>query len=153
MGLLFVGHSALLPALFRLVWWDQRSHRLPDSLTLPALGASALWVMVLAVSVDPDIAQRAGLAFALSVLGLWLLAEAPGRPLGFGDVKLGAVLGMHLGVHAVELVGVWLAVAFISGGIRALWGLATGEMSARDHLAFGPHLTVGWMVTVAVVPG
>ncbi len=132
------------------MWWDQYSHRLPDRFTLPALFLSALWVGGVAAVVDIAVVQTAALGYALSVLGLWLLAEAPGRPLGFGDVKLGALLGMHLGAHHLDLIGVWLVTAFLSGGAHAVVGVVSKRMSARDHLAFGPHLVIGWLVALAL---
>ena len=150
MGLLLFGHVVLIPALFVLVWWDQHYHRLPDWLTLPGLGMSGLWVALLAIAETPEIAERSASALLGAVAALWLLAEAPGAPLGFGDVKLGAVLALHLGVHDPALVVAWLAVACVTGGAQAMWGLVTKRLSLRDHIAFGPHLILAWTVVLAV---
>lgn len=151
MGLLLFGHVALIPALFVLVWWDQRQHRLPDWLTLPSLGVSGLWVALVTLTEGVHIAKGAGLALIAAVVTLWLLAEAPGQPLGFGDVKLGAVLAVHLGVHHPLLVLAWLALACVSGGAQAIWGLVRKQLSLRDHIPFGPHLIIAWMVILAGV--
>lgn len=152
MGLLFIGHIALLPVLFALVWWDQRSHRLPDAITLPALGLSQLGVLALAhYSGDVWVLEGSGYGLALAVGVFWLLAEAPGAPMGFGDVKLAAVLGLHLGVHDPGLVPGWIALAFVLGGVHAGWLVGRGVLGPRDHLAFGPHMAVSWLAMIALV--
>lgn len=152
MGLLLLGHLALLPGLFALVWWDQHHHRLPDWLTLPSLGISGLWVAVVAMAEGVPSAEGAAWALLGTVATLWLVAEAPGQPLGFGDVKLGAVLALHLGVHDAQLPIAWLALACVMGGVQAMWGLVTKRLSLRDHIAFGPHLIIAWMVVLTAAP-
>jgi len=147
---LLLGHSALLPALGALVWWDQHHHRLPDWLTLPSLGMSGLWVALLATSTGEHIAHAAAVALLGTVIGLWLLAEAPGQPLGFGDVKLGAVLALHLGVYDPQFVVLWLALACVIGGVQAIWGLVTRRLGPDDHIAFGPALIISWMSTLVL---
>lgn len=154
MVLFLWGNILIVPVLFRLVWWDQLTHRLPDALTLPALGVSALAFVLIAI--DGDLVApvvSAGLAVAIAVLVLWLLSEAPGHPLGFGDVKLGALLALHLGVHHWSVVGVWLAVAFVLGGLHATWLMVRRRLGPRDMLAFGPYMVIAWLVVLGVVAG
>lgn len=153
-GLLCIGHIALLPALFALVWWDQRSHRLPDALTLPALLLSQLGVMALAhYCGNAGVLERAGYGLALAVGVFWLLAEAPGAPMGFGDVKLAAVLGLHVGAHDPGAVVAWIGLAFVVGGAHSGWLMGRGILGPRDHLAFGPHMVIAWCVVVATMSG
>jgi len=150
--LFFLGNILLVPVLFRLTWWDQFTHRLPDAWTLPALGVSALAVMLLGSTQEvTPAAHSAGLAMAITVLVLWLLSEAPGHPLGFGDVKLGAVLSLHLGIHHWGLVGPWLALAFIAGGLHALWLIGRRVLGGKDMLPFGPYMVMAWLVVLASV--
>lgn len=152
MVLFFLGNILLVPALFRLTWWDQLTHRLPDAWTLPALGVSALAVMLLGGAQDvASAAHSAGFAVALTVLVLWLLSEAPGHPLGFGDVKLGALLALHLGIHHWSLVGPWLALAFIAGGLHALWLVSCRVLGVKDMLPFGPYMIIAWLMVLASV--
>jgi leader peptidase (prepilin peptidase)/N-methyltransferase len=148
--LFFLGNILLVPVLFRLTWWDQLTHRLPDSLTLPALGFSALAVMLLGMNQDVTPAvNSAGLAVAITVLLLWLLSEAPGHPLGFGDVKLGALLSLHLGIHQGGFVVPWLAFAFVVGGLHALWLVSRRVLKGNDMLPFGPYMVMAWLVVLA----
>ena len=56
-------------------------------------------------------------ASAIAVLVLWLGAEAPGKPLGFGDVKLGGALSVQMGWYGIEWALWGLALAVLFGGV------------------------------------
>ena len=80
-----------------------------------------------------------GLFFAFLVL------ITKGKGMGWGDVKLAAVLGFLFGFPAILLV---FAAAFIIG---ALWGVAAiifGKKSMKDSLPFGPFLVFASFLTL-----
>lgn len=144
-------HLITLVAFWGLVQIDLREHRLPDSITLSVWGSSALvtgWLVTQTGSAD--IAVTAVAASALAVLAMWLLAESPGQPLGFGDVKLAGLIGMQLGWYGLEVSALAFVFAFASGGLFALHLLATGGVHWRTPIAFGPWLVVGWLGALAV---
>ena len=91
---------------------DLRAYRLPDAITLPALAAS-----LAAVAAESAAAGRAGtlveaVAAALGYAAvLWVAHELRPGALGFGDVKLGLLLGLHLGWTAGAFGKGWAAVA------------------------------------------
>ncbi len=77
---------------------DLRVLRLPDPLVGAAfLGGAALLTFAALAGPDAPALVRGLLAATLSAAGHAALALLPRSPLGFGDVKLGAVLGLHLG--------------------------------------------------------
>lgn len=152
----FVGAWGLWPVhlLFAVVALplaviDQATHRLPDSIVLPMWAFTVAYGTVVA-SVTGDFPPwvRAHVVMAIVVVGLWLLAEAPGQPLGFGDVKLGGIIGFHLGWHAGELAVVGLVVAFVGGGLWALFLWWRGLATLREDIAFGPWLVCGYLVAL-----
>jgi len=147
--LLFCAHIGSIPVLLWLAAVDQREHRLPDSGTLGLLAASYLASGVILGS-DSTRHQHAVVAAACAVAALWLLHELPGHPLGFGDVKLGAALGLQCGWWGIETIPFFLAISFLAGGLIALGLLATGRLAPRQHIAFGPHLVIGWIFTVVM---
>ncbi len=121
---------------------DLRSGRLPDRLVLvAAAGAAAL---AAGIELDrgsglvPALAGAAAMVTPLLVLHL-VLPDA----MGFGDVKLAAVLGAVIGLVDWRLAAVVLAVA--SGG--ALWVAAVRH---RRTIVFGPSLVAS---TAAVLVG
>ena len=147
MGLLFCAHIGSIPVLLWLAGVDQREHRLPDPGTLGLLAWSYL-VSGFVLGPDSTRHHHAVVAAACVVAALWLLHELPGHPLGFGDVKLGAALGLQCGWWGIETIPFFLAISFFSGGLIALGLLVTGRLSPRQHIAFGPFLMVGWIFTL-----
>jgi hypothetical protein len=81
----------------------------------------------------------------IALIGLELLhVLGRGRP-GFGDVKLGALMG--IGVSMISWTTLWWA--FMIGSLSALvWALI--KKPAGGQFAFGPWLLVGALAAVAV---
>ena len=87
-------------------------------------------------------------ASAIAVLVLWLGAEAPGKPLGFGDVKLGGALSVQMGWYGIEWALWGLALAVVFGGMWALWSMSRGHIGPRDSIPFGPWMLIGAIVVL-----
>lgn len=155
---LAAGWSALLPAyaalaLFTvpLVLIDYEHHRLPDRLVRP-LAASALLLLALAAVVRGDghayLRALEGAAAVFAVL--YLLAFISPRSFGFGDVKLGGVLGLYLGWVSWLDVYYGVFAGFLLGALLSLALLATRRASLKSHIAFGPMLVVGPLLVLAL---
>lgn len=122
---------------------DLARHRLPNRVLLPTLAALAVLITAWAVATgDAGGFGRAllGLVGTGGVLALAALATRGG--LGFGDVKLGALLGMWTGWLAPAAPAVMLLAAFVVGGVAAIVALARGA-TGRATLPFGPMLATG----------
>ena len=115
--------------LVPLMMIDVRERRLPDRLTLG--GAAGLLAVV-----------GAGILLALHL--------ASPRGMGFGDVKLGLLLGVLIGARSVSLV---LPALVLAGVLGALVGVVQMVRHRRRDvtLPFGPFLVAGAVVTLAVV--
>lgn len=156
------GWSALLPALVALalattplVLIDFEHHRLPDRLVRPA-AAAGLVLLVLAALIRHDwpALLRAGEGAAAVFAVLYLLLFISPRSFGFGDVKLGAILGGYLGWFGWAHVYYGIFAGFLLGSVVAIVLLATRRASLKTALAFGPMLIVGALVVLAfnIVP-
>ena len=145
-----VTHVVFAVAAIPMSLVDMREHRLPDRYTLSLWALSAAAIIP---SVESAAAQLAVVSSGVVVLVLWLLAEWPGRPLGFGDVKLGGVIGMQLGFYGLDAAFIALALSVVAGGVWAVWMVTTRRMAAGDHLAFGPFMVIGALVTLVLVAG
>lgn len=132
-------HVALAVVAIPLTLVDLREHRLPDRLTLSLWGGSA----VIALLADRDIAFQGMVASAIVVAFFLMAAEWPGRPLGYGDVKLGGGLAMQLGWYGLEWALWGAALSIVFGGIWALGGLMRQKVAPNDDLPFGPWLLMG----------
>lgn len=152
------GWSALLPAFVALavtsaplVVIDFEHHRLPDRLVRTAAVAGAvLLVQAALVRHDWHALLRSGEGAAAVFAVLFLLAFASPRSFGFGDVKLGAVLGGYLGWFGWGYVYYGVFAGFLLGMVVALGLLATRRASLKTALAFGPMLIFGALVVLAL---
>lgn len=151
------GWSALLPAFAvlalaaaPLVVIDYEHHRLPNRLVAPlAAGAAVLLAVAALVRGDwaPYVRAVEGAAAVFAVL--YLLAFISPRSFGFGDVKVGGVLGGYLGWFGWLHVYYGIFAGFVLGSVVALAMLATRRATMKTALAFGPMLVVGALVVMA----
>jgi leader peptidase (prepilin peptidase)/N-methyltransferase len=156
------GWSALLPALVvlalattPLVLIDYEHHRLPDRLIRPAAVAGFV-LLVLAALVRHDwhallrAAEGAVAVFAV----LYLLMFVSPRSFGFGDVKLGAILGGYLGWFGWAYVYYGIFAGFLLGSVLSIALIATRRATLKTAIAFGPMLILGALVVLAfdIVP-
>jgi len=142
------GVVAVFVVLVALSAIDIATYRLPDRIVLPALCLSIVWFTAVSL-VDGHPAQiRSALAGAAVYFGVLLVAHliSP-RGMGFGDVKLAALLGLLLG---------WIAPSVLDAVLLVLWamliGFAVGTivglvilMRRRSNrpFPFGPFLALG----------
>jgi leader peptidase (prepilin peptidase) / N-methyltransferase len=151
------GWSALWPPLVALalvcaplVIIDFEHHRLPNRLMVVAwVLAAALLTLAAAVRHDWDVLLRAVEAGAAVFAVLYLLAFAAPRSFGFGDVKLGGVLGAYLGWAGWGYVYYGIFAGFLFGAVVAIGLLTSRRASLKTALAFGPMLVLGALVVLA----
>ena len=135
-----------LPLSAALAWLaavDLDVARLPDRILVPAAIWTALAVGVTMWITSPRAGVGAILAAALCGGGFWILHLTGRGALGFGDVKLAAVIGA-----ATALVS-WSAVlyALVAGCILTIaWAAARRQR----ELAFGPWLALGAVLAVGL---
>ena len=123
---------------------DIRTRRLPTRLLgLACLPAGA--AVVLSHGLSPVAAVESLLGVALTAGPLLAVHLINPSGMGFGDVKLGIVLGLLVSTADWRL---GIAVLLIASLGSALWCLARSQQS----IAFGPPL-IGSLVVVLVVHG
>lgn len=156
--------TGLRPATLALAWAggaavvlgavDLLSHRLPDRVTYPALGAAGAALLADA-AVEGSWAAlvravvAAAVAAGLGGLG-WLLSP---QGLGLGDAKLLGLIGLVLGWFGwgVLLAGVFLGL--LTGALVSVVLLLTRRAGWRTAIPFGPPLLVGAVLALAVGAG
>ena len=135
---------ALTAALGWIAAVDLDVQRIPNR----TLGPTAIWVSacLIALAITEHAADpllQAVTAAAGCLIGFAILHIASPNALGFGDVKLAAILGTAIGV--VSLTAVLAALLFAC--ILALtWATAT----RTTHLAFGPWIAAGAILGVGL---
>lgn len=123
-----------------LLWIDIFHFLLPDEyLILLALLVLILPFLTSGYTTDLAVAKALG-ALAVGFFILTLFLVTGGKGMGFGDVKLGFILGWLVGWPAVTIS---LLAAFVIGALAGLILLASGRRGAKDAVPFGPFLLLG----------
>jgi len=151
------GWTALLPAFLclalagsALTVIDYEHHRLPNRLVYPAaVGAFVLLALAAAVDDDWHAYLRAVEAAAVAYAALFMLKFISPRSFGWGDVRLGGVLGAYLGYHSWIAVYYGLFGGFVLGSVVALVMLGARRATMKTALAFGPMLLLGALIVLA----
>ncbi len=136
--------AAFCAALVALASIDIEHFLLPDRITLPSI---AIGLAVQPWLHGPGLLSAAlGAAAGAGILTLvWAIWYAIRREhgMGFGDVKMLAMIGAFLGLRSM---GVALFVAVLAGALTGLALLAVGRFGFRSKLPFGFFLAVGALV-------
>ena len=151
---LMVALVPLTPVWVLLAYVDWRVQRLPK---VPILVATAVGLGLLAAEwlwtrdTAAALGALAGLVIARSVF--WLLWRMLPHAMGFGDVRLAALVGLVLGRLGWEqlAVGLWAGLA-----IFGVWGIGRAvaqrsRTAMREPLAYGPFMILGMLVGVFAV--
>jgi len=140
---LLVPRLVLTAALIALFAIDLEFQILPNVITLPGLAAGLLFSIVL-----PPGFRDALLGAALGGGLLWLIAEAWSRlrgidAMGFGDVKMLAMVGAFLGWKLVLLT--FVLSSFVGGALAAVL-LAARRATWTSALPYGTFLALAAFV-------
>ena len=151
-------YCALFGVLAALSAIDIEHYRLPDLIVLPSLVASVPVIVVLSLVDDEPRRIRYALIGAALYFGFLFIAHliSP-RGMGFGDVKLAALMGLYVG---------WLGATFVDALALVLWamliGFAVGTVFGVVLLAarrrnrpfpFGPFLALGSVLAILLSRG
>ncbi|MDA8330896.1 MAG: A24 family peptidase [Candidatus Dormibacteraeota bacterium] len=140
-------HSLWIVVLIQILGFDLKHRLILDVVTLPSM------VVALALaSFSPDLNLFQAL-FGMAVGGLALLPFAlasslfhQGAGFGWGDVKLGMVIGSITGMslNYGGLYTLWALIAgTLIGGVITILLLVTRRLGLRDAVPYGPFLVVG----------
>jgi prepilin signal peptidase PulO-like enzyme (type II secretory pathway) len=144
---------ALFGVLAALSAIDIEHYRLPDLIVLPSLVASIPIIAVISLVESSSEQIQYALAGGAIYFGFLFVAHliSP-RGMGFGDVKLAAVMGLYVG---------WLGTTFTEALALVLWAMLVGFASGsvfgfvvllrrrrNRPFPFGPFLAFGTVVAV-----
>lgn len=144
----------LVPLLVLLAYVDWRVQRLPKqpilaatAVGLVAVGLEWLWMR------DAGAVIGAVVGLVLARSAFWLLWRLMPHAMGFGDVRLAALVGLVLGRLGWEelAVGLWSGLA-----IFGLWGIGRAlarrsREAMREPLAYGPFMILGMLLGALAV--
>jgi leader peptidase (prepilin peptidase) / N-methyltransferase len=143
-GFTLVAYLYLAAISVALAFIDIEHHKLPNVIVLPSL-AVGLILLSTASLLTGDYAQllRVGVGAAAMGLAYLVLAIAWPGSMGFGDVKLAAVLGLFLGFSGWGSLIVGSLLAFFLGGIFGLVLIVLRKSTRKSGIPFGPWMVLG----------
>lgn len=139
--LFFVFDSIVFLSFLALFIADMQTFILPDELLVVGFVGS-LGLKILGYGGNAFVSGITGIAVALFFMAIILFTR--GRGMGFGDVKLGALIGFFLG-FPLGLVAVY--IAFLTGGFVGAILLISGKKRIGQIVPFGPFLIIGAIIS------
>ncbi len=144
-NLLFLCYIA--SSLIIIFVYDLKHYLIPDSVLFPAIIIAFLYRIVVTLSFSHWNLIGNFILAALIASGFFLVLFliSGGRAMGFGDVKLGILLGLVLGFPNI-LVALFLA--FFLGAIIGVVLIATHKKGIKSEVPFGPFLITGTLMAL-----
>ncbi|QMU98494.1 prepilin peptidase [Microbacterium esteraromaticum] len=144
-------HLALAAVGLCLIVIDARSHRLPNRIVLPALGALILLLIVEAIMTGDGERPTRALLGGLALAAFYAMLRLSSRQgMGGGDVKLAAVIGLALAWHGWQTLLLGAAAAFLLGALHALSLMALRRATRHTRIAFGPWMIIGAALAIGI---
>jgi len=146
-----IGASWVLPAY----WWaaavsitlaliDLDHKRIPNAVLFPGIVVGAVLLTTGAIADGAAGSLPRALAGGGGYFGLLLLIALAARGgFGFGDVKLGVLLGIFLAYRSWSVLVAGVFAGFMVGGVAAVGMLVARRVGRRDALPFGPSMVIG----------
>jgi leader peptidase (prepilin peptidase)/N-methyltransferase len=149
--------SALLPAFILLaltstllIVIDYEHHRLPNRLIYPTAAGAIVLLVIAAASRDDWPALLRSVEGGAAVFAvLYTIMFVSPRSFGYGDARLGGVLGLYLGFHSWAAVYYGILGGFVLGAGVAIVLLAARRATRKTAIAFGPMLVLGTLLVLA----
>ena len=128
--------------------------KLPNRIVLPSIVVGAVLLAIASlIAGDWGALLRAGIGSVALFVFYFILVLAYPSGMGFGDVKLAAVLGLYLGWVGWDALVVGAFAAFLGGGLFSI-GLVVFRKAGRSTaIPFGPWMLLGTWVGIFFGPG
>lgn len=136
-------------AFVAIVVVDIRHYLIPNRVIYPALfGSGIVFAAAAAIERRPDALLHALTGMICSWLFfviVWLISP---RSMGFGDVRLSALVGLTTGWIGLGNVVIGLLLGIFSGAAVGLVIVLLRFMTRRDPIPYGPFLVLGGVISV-----
>lgn len=142
-------YAVLALSLVAMSAVDLERFILPNRILYPT-AAVVVPVLVIASAVDHRWGSlwRAALAGAVAFAAFLVVHLAVPHGMGFGDVRLSALLGFATGWLGLGHAFVGFFAAFVLGAAVGIGVMAAGRGGRKTRIPFGPFLAAGAMVAV-----
>jgi leader peptidase (prepilin peptidase)/N-methyltransferase len=142
-------YLVLAASLLAISVIDLIHYIVPNRIVYPTL-AVAIPLLVGAALLDhhADSIRTAAIGSVAAWMGLLVVHLIQPRGMGFGDVRLSAILGLYLGWINLRLVLWGMLAGFVLGAVIGLGLIAFGGRGRKDPVPFAPFLAAGTTLVV-----
>jgi leader peptidase (prepilin peptidase) / N-methyltransferase len=146
---LLAAYAVVGVALVAISIIDIENHMVPNRIVYPT-GFVATPLLVVAAAVDDRWASlwHAAVAAAVGFAALYVIHFVYPKGMGFGDVRLAAIVGGASGWFGFRAAFVAFFLSFLLGSIGGITQIALTGGSRKTQFGFAPYLALG---TLAVV--
>jgi leader peptidase (prepilin peptidase) / N-methyltransferase len=128
---------------------DIESHMIPNRILYPAAFlATPLLVITAAVDHRWSSLWHAAVAAVIGFVALFMVRFAYPKGMGFGDVRLAALVGGAAGWMGFRAAFVAFFLMFLLGSIGGILQIVVTKSSRRAHIGFAPYMAAGCLIVV-----
>ncbi len=124
--------------------YDFKYYLILDKITLPAMALAFVWQLAM----DFSLAHIINILLAATVGGGFFLLQflvSKGKWIGGGDIRLGVLMGLLLGLPQVLVA---LMLAYIIGAVIAVFMVLLKKKRWGEQIPFGTFLTIGTFIAL-----
>lgn len=142
-------YLVLAASLLSISVIDLRLYIVPNRIVYPTLAVAIPLLIGAALLHHHPSAIRAA---AIGSVGAWFFLLVvhliQPRGMGFGDVRLAAILGMYLGFLSVRLVLWGMLAGFVLGAVIGIGLIVFGGRGRKEAVPFAPFLAAGTLLAI-----
>lgn len=144
-------YLVLAASLLSIAVIDLRLYIVPNRIVYPTLAVSIPLLVGAALLHHHPAAIRTA---AIGSIGAWFFLLVvhliQPRGMGFGDVRLSAILGMYLGFLGLRLVLWGMLAGFVLGAVIGIGLIVFGGRGRKEAVPFAPFLAAGTLIAVCL---
>ena len=139
----------LVASLIAISVIDLQLYIVPNRIVYPTLAAAIPLLVGAALLVHhPGAIRSAAIGSAAAWFFLLVVHLIQPRGMGFGDVRLAAILGLYLGAINLRLVLWGMLAGFMLGAVIGLGLIVFGGRGRKEAVPFAPFLAAGTLLAI-----
>jgi len=128
--------------------YDLKYYLVPDKIIYPAILVAGIWQLVFGIFIRNTSYEILNTFLAAAIGGAFFLIIfliSRGKWMGMGDVKIGILMGLVLGLSHLFIA---LFLAFLIGGVVSIILLVLKKKALKSEIPLGPFLTGATFITL-----
>ena len=143
------GYLLLYAALLAISAIDLERYIIPNRIVYPTLFiAIPLMVGAALAEGEPERIRSAAIGSVAAWFAMLVVHVISPKGMGFGDVRLSAVIGLFLGWIELELVLLGMLLGFLLASVIGIGLMVAGRRGRKDAVPFGPFLAAGAVLAI-----